>query len=134
MRSGSGPLIWLSLILGMGVIYAAIYAPLAAFWAELFETRVRYSGIGSVYQFSGIYASGLTPLIGAALIQATGGEPWAFAGYMVVVALLGLAVLAFMPETNRKDIYPTGADTTAATEREVPREPKGGIASQPLSG
>ena len=115
MRSGSGPLIWLSLILGMGVIYAAIYAPLAAFWAELFETRVRYSGIGSVYQFSGIYASGLTPLIGAALIQATGGEPWAFAGYMVVVALLGLAVLAFMPETNRKDIYPTGADTTAAS-------------------
>src|SRR2546421_7835221 len=62
MCSGSGPLIWLSLILGMGVIYAAIYAPLAAFWAELFETRVRYSGIGSVYQFSGIYASGLTPL------------------------------------------------------------------------
>jgi hypothetical protein len=33
----------------------------------------------------------------------------------VLVALLGLAVLAFMPETNRKDIYPTGADTTAAS-------------------
>jgi len=110
MRTGSTPLIWLSITLGMGVIYSAIYAPLAAFWSELFETRVRYTGIGSVYQFSGIYASGLTPLIGAGLIQYTGGEPWAFAAYVVGVAVFSLVVVAFMPETYRKDIHPTGSD------------------------
>ncbi len=106
MRTGSTVLIWLSIILGLGIIYSAIYAPLAAFWAELFDTRVRYTGIGCVYQFSGIYASGLTPLIGAALIEYTGGEPWAFAAYMVGVAVLSLLVVAFMPETHLKDIYP----------------------------
>lgn len=106
MRTGSTPLIWLSIVLGLGIIYSAIYAPLAAFWAELFETRVRYSGVGTVYQFSGIYASGLTPLIGAALIEFTGGEPWAFAAYMVAVAVLSLAVVTFMPETHLKDIDP----------------------------
>jgi len=109
MRSGSTALIWLSIVLGLGVVYSAIYAPLAAFWAELFATRVRYTGIGSVYQFSGIYASGLTPLIGAWLIQRSGGEPWTFAGYVVAVAVLGLVVLATMPETHLKDITPTGA-------------------------
>lgn len=117
MRTGSTPLIFVSIILGLGIIYSAIYAPLAAFWSELFETRVRYTGVGSVYQFSGIYASGLTPLIGALLIQYTGGEPWAFAAYMVGVAVLSLLVLAFMPETHRKDIYPTGTDVSPQAAR-----------------
>ncbi|MEO7009165.1 MAG: MFS transporter, partial [Caldimonas sp.] len=108
-------LIWLSIVIGLGIIYSAIYAPLAAFWAELFDTRVRYTGVGTVYQFSGIYASGLTPLIGVALIEYTGGQPWAFAAYMVVVALISLAVLAFMPETYLKDINPvTSLDTESA--------------------
>jgi MFS transporter, MHS family, shikimate and dehydroshikimate transport protein len=115
MRSGSTTLIWLSVVLGLGVIYSAIYAPLAAFWAELFETRVRYTGIGSVYQFSGVYASGLTPLIGAWLIQRAGGEPWAFAGYVVIIAILGLVVLATMPETHRKQITPTSGASAPET-------------------
>lgn len=106
IRTGSTPLIWLSIVLGLGIIYSAIYAPLAAFWAELFDTRVRYTGVGTVYQFSGIYASGLTPLIGVALMEYTGGQPWAFAVYMVAVALISLSVLAFVPETYLKDINP----------------------------
>ena len=114
MRTGSTVLIWLSIVLGLGIIYSAIYAPLAAFWAELFETRVRYSGVGTVYQFSGIYASGLTPLIGAALIEFTGGQPWAFAAYMVVVAIFSLAVVSFMPETYLKDIHPVSTSDTEA--------------------
>lgn len=106
IRTGSTPLIWLSIVLGLGIIYSAIYAPLAAFWSELFDTRVRYTGVGSVYQFSGIYASGLTPLIGVALLEYTGGQPWAFATYMVAVALFSLIVMLFVPETHRKDISP----------------------------
>lgn len=115
LRTGSTPLIFLSIVLGLGIIYSAIYAPLAAFWSELFETRVRYTGVGSVYQFSGIYASGLTPLIGAALIQYAGGEPWLFAAYMVAVAVLSLVVMAFMPETYLKDINPVVSADSPST-------------------
>ncbi|HXF79955.1 MAG TPA: MFS transporter [Usitatibacter sp.] len=123
IRTGSTPLIWLSIVLGLGIIYSAIYAPLASFWAELFDTRVRYTGVGSVYQFSGIYASGLTPLIGVALIEYTGGAPWAFAAYMVAVALFSLIVMWFVPETHHKDIYPaTSSDTTGT--------PAAGLASR----
>jgi hypothetical protein len=35
-----------------------VYGPEAALFAELFDARVRYSGISFVYQFSGIFASG----------------------------------------------------------------------------
>lgn len=102
-------LIWVSIAVALGLIYAAIYAPLAAFWSELFDTRVRYTGVGAVYQFSGIFASGLTPLIGAALIASAGGEPWYFAIYMVVAAVISLVCMRLLPETYRTDIIPVTA-------------------------
>lgn len=107
IRTGSRPLIWLSIVIGLGIIYSAIYGPLASFWSEMFETRVRYTGVGSVYQFSGIYASGLTPLLGAVLIDAVGGEPWAFAAYMVVVAVISLGATLLAPETYRRGLVPS---------------------------
>jgi MFS transporter, MHS family, shikimate and dehydroshikimate transport protein len=109
IQTGERALIWLGIAVALGVVYMAVYAPLAAFWAELFDTRVRYTGVGSVYQFSGIFASGLTPLIGAALISANGGRPWYFATYMVVVAVVSLACAKALPETYRRDIMPSGA-------------------------
>ena len=69
IETGNRYLIWLAIGVSLGIVYTAMYAPLAAFWSELFETRVRYTGVGSVYQFSGIFASGLTPLIGVLLIE-----------------------------------------------------------------
>lgn len=117
MQTGSLVLTWISLVIGLGIIYGAIYGPLAAYWSELFDTRVRYTAVGAVYQFSGIYASGLTPLIGAALISATGGAPWAFASYMVGVAVISLLVVVFTPETYQRCIFPT-ADATVPAAKE----------------
>ncbi|HZC00292.1 MAG TPA: MFS transporter, partial [Gammaproteobacteria bacterium] len=97
-------LIWLSIVVALGLIYPAIYAPLAAFWSELFSTRVRYTGVGAVYQFSGIFASGLTPTIATALLGFAGGEPWLFVGYMIIVTVISLAAAYVSPETFRKDI------------------------------
>jgi len=100
-------LLWLSIVVALGLIYPAIYAPLAAFWSELFDTRVRYTGIGAVYQFSGILASGLTPTIATALLAYAGGEPWLFVGYMIVVTLISLTAAYFSPETYHRDIIRT---------------------------
>ncbi|MQA07695.1 MAG: MFS transporter [Pseudonocardiaceae bacterium] len=106
IQTGNTALIWIAIAVTLGVAYAAIYAPLAAFWAELFDTKVRYTGIGSVYQFSGIFASGLTPVIGAVLINANGGRPWLFVGYVLVVAVISLGCAKLLPETYRRDIFP----------------------------
>lgn len=106
IQSGNTLWIWLGIIIPFGIGYFAIYAPLASFWAELFDTRYRYTGVGSVYQFSGIYASGLTPLIGSVLIEVNGGRPWLFAGYLVVVAAISLVATMFLPETYRRELMP----------------------------
>ncbi len=118
INTGQTLLMWLGIVVSLGIIYPAIYAPLAAFWAELFDTRVRYTGVGAVYQFSGVFASGLTPLIGASLIAYAGGSPWYFVGYMIVVTLISLAALAFSPETFHRDIDPIMTE-----ERERETEP-----------
>ena len=113
IQTGERYVIWLAIAVALGVVYMAVYAPLAAFWAELFDTRVRYTGVGSVYQFSGIFASGLTPLIGTLLINANDGRPWYFATYMVVAAGVSLVCAKLLPETYRRDIMPSGAPPSA---------------------
>ena len=115
-------LIWVAIVVGLGLIYPAIYAPLAAFWAELFDTRVRYTGVGSVYQFSGIFASGLTPTIATALLAWAGGAPWLFVGYVIIVAIISLICAFILPETYKSDITAIGGAGGAA-QRESDPEP-----------
>ena len=107
INTGQPVLIWLSVVVALGLIYPAIYAPLAAFWSELFDTRVRYTGVGAVYQFSGILASGFTPAIASLLLGYAGGEPWLFVGYLIVVTLISLTAIYFSPETYRRDVTQT---------------------------
>ena len=68
-------------------VYPAVYGPEAALFSELFDTRVRYTGISFVYQFSGIFASGLTPIIATALLPLGGGQPWLICLYILVVSV-----------------------------------------------
>jgi MHS family metabolite:H+ symporter-like MFS transporter len=80
---GDLTLIWLAIVIPFGIFYAAIYGPEAALFCDLFDARVRYSGISFVYQFSGIFASGITPLVATALLASGGGQPWQLCWYVV---------------------------------------------------
>lgn len=51
------------MVVELGVIHAWFYAPQGTLYASLFPTRIRYTGLSTIYQVSGIYASDLTPLI-----------------------------------------------------------------------
>lgn len=88
--------VWLAIVIPFGVLYASVYGPEAALFCELFDTDVRYTGISFVYQFSGIFASGITPMIATALMQANGGEPWLVVGYTVLVGLISAISVALM--------------------------------------
>lgn len=88
-QTGNPMLVGLVLILVLGVVHAALYAPQGTLYAQLSPVRLRYTGMSFVYQFSGIYASGLTPLIVTALLEAGGGAPWLASGYLVLTGLIG---------------------------------------------
>lgn len=54
-------------------VLGGVYGPGAAFVAEQFETRVRYSGASLGYQLSGVLSGAFAPLIATALLAASGG-------------------------------------------------------------
>jgi MFS family permease len=113
VHSESRALIFVALVLGLGLVYGVVYGPLAAFWSELFETRYRYTALSTLYQVSGIVASGLTPLIAAWLVTLGDGTLWWVAGYNVAVAAISLVCARFLPETRGVDLDTVGRDEPA---------------------
>ncbi|GAA4616737.1 MFS transporter [Saccharopolyspora hordei] len=87
----------LVVVLVLGVVHAVLYAPQGTLYAQLAPVQLRYTGMSFVYQFSGIYASGLTPMVITALL-ALGGSPWWACTYLAVAGLVGAgATLAVRP-------------------------------------
>jgi len=121
VETGEPALVWVALVIGVGLLYGVICAPLAAFWAELFDTSVRYTAIGTIYQVSGIVASGLTPLVAAWLVARGGGDPWLLATYAVLVSLVSLVCMRALPETRGRERLDVA--TTAVHEDEARRAP-----------
>jgi metabolite-proton symporter len=100
--------------------HAAMYGPQAAFVAELFSTRLRYSGASMGYQVAGILGGALAPIVAVKLVQVTGS---AFAVSVYVVAMLAITGVGlwFAPETSRAPVD----DEPAA----VPAVPAGTVAA-----
>ncbi|MFM0550407.1 MFS transporter [Paraburkholderia sediminicola] len=88
MQPANTLLIWAAIVVPFGIFYAMVYGPEAALFAELFDAEVRYTGISFVYQFSGIFASGLTPIIATILMRLNGGKPWTVCAYVLFSALI----------------------------------------------
>jgi hypothetical protein len=89
----------LGMLVVFGVIHPWFYGAQGSLYASLFPARIRYTGLSTVYQLSGVYASGLTPLILTALIGAAGGTPWIACAYLVVTAVIAVAAtLALKPQ------------------------------------
>jgi metabolite-proton symporter len=97
-------LIWIAITIPFAFVYPAVYGPQAALFSELFDTRVRYTGISFVYQFSGIFASGLTPIIATALLPAGGGKPWLICLYVLAVSMVSALSVYLMKESHKRDM------------------------------
>jgi metabolite-proton symporter len=104
MQTKEPLLVWLAIAIPFAIVYPAVYGPQAALFSELFDTRVRYTGISFVYQFSGIYASGLTPIIATALLPAGGNKPWLICLYVLIVSIISAASVIAMTEAHKRDM------------------------------
>jgi MHS family metabolite:H+ symporter-like MFS transporter len=93
---GNAFAIWLAIVIPFGVLYASVYGPEAALFCDLFDAKVRYTGISFVYQFSGIFASGITPIIATALLKSGGGEPWQICAYVLFAGVVSALSAAWI--------------------------------------
>ncbi|MFE7778951.1 MFS transporter [Streptomyces sp. NPDC057445] len=93
------------------VLHGAMYAPQAAFFSEMFATRMRYSGASIGAQFSSVAAGAPAPLIATALL-AEYGNSTPIALYVIAAALVTVVAIACAKETRDRDL----ADVTAGQD------------------
>lgn len=108
------PFFWLietqqTLIISLAIVLALIghammYGPQAAFFSELFGTRVRYSGASVGYQLASPLAGGIAPLIAAALVEWSDGASWPVSIYMMLAAAVTLLSILLATETAHTNI------------------------------
>jgi metabolite-proton symporter len=85
------------------VLHGAMYGPQAAFFSELFGTRVRYSGASVGYQLASIAAGALAPLIATALLQAYRSS-FPIAVYVVITCVITVVAILLARETRGADL------------------------------
>ncbi|WP_139003956.1 MFS transporter [Arthrobacter crystallopoietes] len=104
LDSGVFFLIVLGVVFGLNVGHDAMYGPQAAFFSELFSTRVRFSGVSLGYQLGSVLGGGLAPLVATALLAAGGGNPvWVIVYFLGVSAITIIATLK-APETKDRPL------------------------------
>ncbi len=103
LNTESTVMIIFATIVGLSIAHAAVYGVQGSFYAELFGTRVRYSGASFSYQVSGIFGGALAPLIATALYPSGGTA--LIAVYVAALCALSVVCYALAAETYRKDIY-----------------------------
>jgi MFS transporter, MHS family, shikimate and dehydroshikimate transport protein len=94
-------LVMLAVVIGL-IGHAAMYGPQAAFFSELFGTRVRYSGASLGYQLASPLAGGMAPLIATYLLEKSSGQSWPVAVYLIVMAVITLVSVWLVEETSKK--------------------------------
>ncbi len=101
IQTGSTILVVLASIIALSVAHASVYGPMSAYFAELFSTRVRYSGVSIGYQLASIIGGGAGPLISIYLVGATGGSYWPVVAWIVILCLITLVSVFVAAETFR---------------------------------
>jgi MFS transporter, MHS family, shikimate and dehydroshikimate transport protein len=109
-------LIWLAM--SLWTFWAgALYGITGVFIAELFEARVRYSGISFGYQMAGMLGGALAPIIATALIQWADGASWPVATYLAANSLISLVAVYLASENYRVQIFDEQPGERLAGER-----------------
>ena len=85
------------------LIFAAYSGVIGAFFAELFPTPVRYSGVSLAYNLASVLAGGLAPIIALALYKAF-GTGFAVAVYLAAMGLVSLVATLLAKETRDVDL------------------------------
>ncbi|WP_459548088.1 MFS transporter [Nocardia sp. X0981] len=102
MDTGNGWLITAAIMLGL-LAHALMYAPQPAIMAEMFPTRMRYSGVSLGYQVTSIVAGSLAPVIAVKLLDVF-DSPVPIALYLAAAAAVTAVAVLVARETRGFDL------------------------------
>ncbi|MFE4893848.1 MFS transporter [Peribacillus butanolivorans] len=96
-------LLIIATVIGLGVIWAPITAVLGTMFSEIFDARIRYTGITLGYQIGAALAGGTAPLVATALLNRFNNSYVPVAIYIIFASLVSLvAIWAVKDRSNQK--------------------------------
>jgi MFS family permease len=103
--------ILLTIIVGL-VFHALMYSGQPAIMAEMFPTRMRYSGVSICYQVTSIVAGSLAPVFATEWLKATGSW-WPTAVYLAIAAVVTAVAVIALRETKGASLHALDAADAA---------------------
>lgn len=102
MNSGNNLVIVAAIVLGL-VWHSLMYAAQPATMAEMFPTRMRYSGVSLGYQVTSIVAGSLAPIVAVGLLERY-DSAWPIALYLAAACCVTAVAVLFARETKGLDL------------------------------
>jgi metabolite-proton symporter len=90
IHQGSVLMLVLATIIGLGIIWAPITAVLGTMFSEIFDAKVRYTGVSLGYQIGAAVAGGTAPLVATALLASFDNSYVPVALYIMFTAVVSL--------------------------------------------
>ncbi|MFE9067273.1 MFS transporter [Streptomyces violaceusniger] len=112
--TGNKPLIFV-FMMSMGVVLSMTHASVGVMTALMFPLKIRYTGSSAAYQIGSLLGGGITPLVAASLMKAT-GTSMSITLYILVVGLISLAATKGL---SRDDV---GEGVSAAEQKPQPQK------------
>ena len=93
IHQGSVLLLVVATVIGLGIIWAPITAVLGTMFSEIFDAKVRYTGVTLGYQVGAAVAGGTAPLVATALLSAFENSYVPVALYIMFTAAVSLLAI-----------------------------------------
>lgn len=90
LHQGSVALLVIATVIGLGIIWAPITAVLGTMFSEIFDAKVRYTGVSLGYQIGAAIAGGTAPLVATALLATFDNSYVPVSIYIIFTALISL--------------------------------------------
>lgn len=97
-------MVTLAIVLAAGLIHPLMFGPEGSFFAEQFDTRVRFSGVSFGKQVGTVLGGGLAPLIASALLLKYDNAFEPIVAYFLVMGVVALIATIAAQETRRKEL------------------------------
>ena len=108
---------WVIIVVVHAVGTGMMFSIQGAFFAEMFGTRMRYTGLGVVYQGSALIGGAPTPAIAVALVSVFMGSYWPAVIYLVAMCVISAVCVLLASENSKLDLTDTEAITKAPSPR-----------------
>ncbi|HEY0297352.1 MAG TPA: MFS transporter [Bordetella sp.] len=112
-------MIYLGLFLVSPVAKIMMTSAQSAWLAEMFPSRVRYTGFALAREVTSPISGGIAPMVAVALLAAGGGSPHLVAWYVVALGAITTVSVLLGPETRGRSLDETTQDLPHAPIRQA---------------